>query len=157
MKILLVDDEPQYVMLLQDFLESQKWSVVTAENGEDALEELKRAKFDIIVSDVYMPIMDGLRFHRALRAIPDYEKLPFLFVSAFEDVFMNSSLSLKRNDGFLRKGQSTADLAAWIVYLTTPEPRRGLPPSSSSIDSAERPKAPGQTRDNRNLRTRGDR
>ena len=55
------------------------------DNGEAALKILEEKKIDFVIADVYMPIMNGLNFYKTLREKPEYEKLPFLFVSGFDD------------------------------------------------------------------------
>ncbi len=85
MTILVVDDEPEYRLVTKTVLLSEGFKVVLAENGEDGLKKLEEGDIDMVVSDIYMPVMDGIRFHRALRACPKFEKLPFLFISAFDD------------------------------------------------------------------------
>jgi CheY-like chemotaxis protein len=155
MNILLVDDESHYLSLTRDFLEDQGWSVVTAENGEDGLVKLAASQVDIIVSDVYMPLMDGLKFHKAVRAMAAHAMLPFLFVSAYDDNFTLSAVSISRNEAFLKKGRPASELRDWIVYLTTPIDRRGNPPNSSTIVRTDRPAAHPTIRDPRSAR-RGD-
>jgi two-component system chemotaxis response regulator CheY len=124
MKILVVDDEPQYRMLVGHFLQDQGWDVDTAENGEDGLAKLSSAKFDIVISDIYMPIMDGLKFHKSVRSNPAFETLPFLFVSAYDDEYTLAAVKSPKYEGFLRKGRPVTELKSWVVYLTTPPDRR---------------------------------
>ncbi len=138
MKILFVDDEPQYLLLGRHYLEDQGWNVTTADNGDDALEKLASSSFDIIVSDVYMPIMDGLKFHKTVRANPKYVALPFLFVSAFDDPHTLSAVATGKHDAFLKKGRAPSEMKEWILYLTTPEEKRGNPPTAGGFPRADR-------------------
>ena len=155
LKILLVDDEPAYLMLTRHTLEEQGYQVTTAENGEEALEKLGSAAFDIVISDVYMPIMDGLRFHRAVRSDPDREKLPFLFVSAYDDTYTLSAVSFSKYDAFLKKGRPAAEMNDWIHFLLTPPEKRGMPPFSTLPIIGEH-KAPHATLRNPRAVRRGD-
>jgi CheY-like chemotaxis protein len=125
MTVLVVDDEPSYRTLVRELLMSEGYDVLTAENGEEALRKLSIICPDIVVSDVYMPIMDGVKFHRALRGMPRYASLPFLFVSGFSEEYVVGSMHDPRFDGFLKKGSSPKRLIEWITYLTTPEDKRG--------------------------------
>lgn len=69
-RILLVDDDPQIVNLLQKFLEFEGHTVVTANNGKKALNELTGSVFDIIITDIVMPECDGLEVLSAINKMP---------------------------------------------------------------------------------------
>jgi len=67
-RVLVVDDESQIADLMHDFLDSAGYEVAIAESGAVALELLKEARFDAIVSDLRMPDVDGAALWRAVRA-----------------------------------------------------------------------------------------
>ena len=144
MVILVVDDEPEYRMIMRSVLMAEGYDVVLAEHGEEALEKLKESKVDLVISDIYMPVMDGIRFHRTVRNIPEIETLPFLFVSAYDDQHTLDAVKDPRREGFLRKARPVEELLEWIVYLTTPEEKRpksppgGFKPRSSYVRSGTR-------------------
>ncbi len=121
MTILVVDDEPEYRVVVKNVLLSEGFKVELAENGEDGIKKLQECDIDVVVSDIYMPVMDGIRFHHAVRAIPRFEKLPFLFVSAFDDQHTLDAVQDPRYDGFLRKARPTEEMVEWLRYLTAPE------------------------------------
>jgi CheY-like chemotaxis protein len=132
MTILVVDDEPDYRLATKMVLMAEGHKVVLAENGEDALKKLQEENFDLIISDIYMPVMDGIRFHRAVRALAKFEKMPFLFISAFDDQHTLDAVQDPRYDGFLRKARPTEELVEWVQYLAGPEGSRGkLPPGGA--------------------------
>lgn len=109
--------------------------MVTAEDGEHALEQMARIKIDLVVSDVYMPVMDGIRLHRTVRGISGYERVPFLFVSAYDDEHTMDAVKDPTIDGFMKKGKSMAELKEWIRYLTAPEDQRSkFPPGQIARD-----------------------
>jgi len=129
MNILIVDDEPQFRMVLTSLLLQEGLDVVSAENGEDALTKLKEQEFDLVICDVYMPVMDGIKFHKAVRAIPKFERLPFLFISGYDDEHTVNAVNNPFVEGFLKKGRPVGVLKEWIQYLTTPEEKRPkIPP-----------------------------
>ncbi|MHC4720237.1 MAG: response regulator transcription factor, partial [Planctomycetota bacterium] len=70
-KVLIVDDEPDLVQTLQDRLEMNGYSIITAGNGKEGLEKAVQEKPDIVLLDVIMPIMDGLEMLEALKNHPD--------------------------------------------------------------------------------------
>jgi CheY-like chemotaxis protein len=132
MTILVVDDEPEYRLIMRSVLMSEGWDVLLAENGEEGMTKVRESKVDLIISDIYMPIMDGIKFHRTVRADPAFEKLPFLFVSAYDDQHTLDAVKDPRYDGFLRKARPVEELVEWITYLTMPEDKRPkLPPGGA--------------------------
>ena len=79
-KILVVEDDKHTRMLLQAILESANYTVLTANNGEDALEVMEKEHVDLVVLDIMMPKMDGYEFTKILRE--NDNNLPILMVSA---------------------------------------------------------------------------
>jgi DNA-binding response OmpR family regulator len=78
--ILVVDDDKNTRLLLTAVLEAAGYTVITAENGEAALEVMDRAHIDLVVLDVMMPKMDGYEFTKTLRE--NQSTLPILMISA---------------------------------------------------------------------------
>lgn len=78
--ILVVDDDRNTRRLLRAVLESDGYTVTTAENGEKAFEVLDREHIDLIVLDIMMPVMDGYQFTKTLRKAES--DLPVLIVTA---------------------------------------------------------------------------
>jgi CheY-like chemotaxis protein len=143
MTILVVDDEPEYRLIMRSVLTSEGWDVVLAENGEDALKKLNEVGADLVISDIYMPVMDGIKFHRTVRTLPQFEKTPFLFVSAFDDQHTLESVKDPRYEGFLRKARPVEELIEWIEYLTTPEEDRPKMPPGGYRPKSNDPRRPG--------------
>jgi len=108
-RILLVEDEDMVRAVAERALSRQGYSVVTARDGEDGLEKLEEdGAFDLIVSDVVMPIMDGPAMAKAARE--KYPDLPILFMSGYAEEQLRKSISLN-NVGFLPKPFSVAQIA----------------------------------------------
>src|SRR5574341_752895 len=80
--ILLVDDHLSLLTSLKFRLESYGYRVLTADNGRSALEVMAKARPDLIVSDIMMPVMDGFDFFQAVRGDPRWLGVPFIFLSA---------------------------------------------------------------------------
>jgi DNA-binding response OmpR family regulator len=79
-RILVVDDDKNTRLLLTAVLDAAGYTVITAENGEAALEVMDRAHIDLVVLDVMMPKMDGYEFTKTLRE--NQSTLPILMISA---------------------------------------------------------------------------
>jgi CheY-like chemotaxis protein len=124
MLILLVDDEEAIVNILRSLLQEKKHDVLSARNGHEALERVKRVKFDLVISDIYMPVMDGIKFHDAVRALPEYAKVPFLFISGYDDKYTAGAVRDPRYEGFWEKGKSVDLLLSWVDYFALSEKKR---------------------------------
>jgi DNA-binding NarL/FixJ family response regulator len=81
-KLLLVDDDPNLILLVKDYLEFRGYEVVTAENGREALTVLGQELPDMIICDIMMPEMDGYGFVEELRKQNQASWIPVLFLSA---------------------------------------------------------------------------
>jgi CheY-like chemotaxis protein len=134
MTILLVDDELDYRMLVRTVLDSRGCDVILAENGQEALDKIQGLTPDLVITDIYMPVMDGIKMSRALRELPGFEKVPILFISGYDDQHTLDAVKDPRYEAFLRKGSPLEELVRWIDYLTTPlENRpRSLPRGSQT-------------------------
>ena len=80
--LLLIDDDPNLILLVKDYLEFRGYSVITAENGREALDILNSNNPDMIICDVMMPEMDGYAVVEHVRDNPETEWIPVLFLSA---------------------------------------------------------------------------
>jgi DNA-binding NarL/FixJ family response regulator len=81
-RLLLVDDDPNLVLLVKDYLEFRGYEVVPASNGNEALEVMENFAPDLIICDVMMPGMDGYTFVETIRANPATNWIPVIFLSA---------------------------------------------------------------------------
>ncbi|MCY7408414.1 MAG: response regulator transcription factor [Alkalinema sp. CAN_BIN05] len=80
--LLLIDDDPNLILLVKDYLEFRGYEVITAENGREALEVLDQQTPAMIICDVMMPEMDGYSLVSAIRSDPKTSWIPVLFLSA---------------------------------------------------------------------------
>ena len=78
-KILIVDDDPRIVKMTRTILENRNFEVVEAHNGLDAIEVFKKTSPDLILMDVMMPVLDGIRSCLRLREITS---IPILMLTA---------------------------------------------------------------------------
>ncbi|ETR74036.1 MAG: Chemotaxis protein CheA [Candidatus Magnetoglobus multicellularis str. Araruama] len=82
--VLLVEDTVFFRRLIKGQLVSEGFTVSTAENGIEALELMEKENFDMIVSDIEMPEMDGLTFIRAVRNHNNYKNIPAIAVTSLD-------------------------------------------------------------------------
>ncbi len=83
LKILTVDDSPTMRRIIVNTLKRAGFSDVSeAENGKDALAKMQENKFNFVITDWNMPVMDGLTFVNNIRASKEYASLPILMVTS---------------------------------------------------------------------------
>ena len=99
-RLLVVEDEPAMLGVLQDILEAEGYEVYAAANGVEALEILKQKPIpDLIISDVMMPRMDGFELLRRVRRVDAWVNIPFMFLTArSEPSDMVSGMTLGADD-----------------------------------------------------------
>ncbi len=84
-RILLVEDDPNFGMILKDFLELQNYNVVLARDGVIGLNEFRKSDFDICILDVMMPRKDGFTLATEIKQIDKKQPLIFLTAKSLKD------------------------------------------------------------------------
>ncbi len=115
MLILLVDDEPANLQLLQVLLESRGHRTALASNGQEALHQAQAATPDLVISDILMPVMDGYGLCRAWMQDPRLRKIPFVFYTATYQTEEDEQLGLSMGAAeYLRKPMEPEPFLAQI-------------------------------------------
>ncbi|KIA91470.1 ArsR family transcriptional regulator [Pedobacter kyungheensis] len=81
-KILIVDDEPDILELIEYNLKKEGYQVFTATNGQEGITVAKKVHPDLIILDIMMPKMDGIEACRLMRAIPEFKNTFMVFLTA---------------------------------------------------------------------------
>jgi DNA-binding response OmpR family regulator len=128
-KILVVDDEPDAVELIEFNLKNAGYDVVTAEDGTAALRKARATRPDLIVLDLMLPEIDGLEVCRTLRTDPNTARIPIIMLTAkAEEIDRVLGLELGAND-YVTKPFSPRELVLRVKNLLklseTPEVDRG--------------------------------
>jgi len=84
-KILIADDEPDILEIIQYNLRAEGYDVVTAKNGNEAIEQAKKYQPDLIILDIMMPGKNGIEVCNILRLQPAYNDTLIIFLSALSD------------------------------------------------------------------------
>lgn len=90
-KILIVDDEPDILELIEYNLKKEGYQVYTASNGLEAIQAAKKYNPDLIVLDIMMPKLDGIETCRQLRAMPDFKNTFMVFLTARSEEYSEIS------------------------------------------------------------------
>ena len=108
--ILLVDDEPRNVKLLEALLTTRNYDTVSATSGEDALRIVARCDIDLILLDIMMPAMDGYEVCRRLKSSEATRMIPIIMVTALDDIEAKIKGIEVGADDFLTKPPSKIEL-----------------------------------------------
>jgi two-component system alkaline phosphatase synthesis response regulator PhoP len=84
-KILIADDEPDIIEILQFNLQREGYAVFTAKNGDEAIEQAKKHQPDLIILDIMMPGKNGIEVCNILRQLPAFYSTLIIFLSAISD------------------------------------------------------------------------
>lgn len=84
-KILIADDEPDILEIISYNLRREGYEIITAKDGEEALQKSIQLKPDLIVLDVMMPGKNGMELCKMLRALPDFRHTLIIFLTALND------------------------------------------------------------------------
>lgn len=106
--ILIVDDSASLRQVVSIALRGAGYDVLEASNGQDALGKLDGKKVNLIISDVNMPIMDGITFVKEVKKLANYKFTPIIM------------LTTEGSDDKKREGQQ-AGAKAWVVKPFQPE------------------------------------
>ncbi len=115
-KILVVEDEPDALTLYKDALEANNFEVGGATNGQEALNELLKTKYDLVLLDIVMPVMDGIETLRQMKADKEkYGSMPVVMLSNIAgDVAIDKALEYGA-DGYLLKSETNVVELAGVV------------------------------------------
>jgi two-component system chemotaxis response regulator CheY len=108
MRVLTVDDSRTILAMLHHTLSNAGFEVLQAEDGQRGLEVLKHQEVDVVITDINMPVMDGVEFIRQVRATGQHNSLPILILTT-------ETSKDKRDQGRAAGG------TGWIVKPFDPE------------------------------------
>lgn len=113
--ILLVEDDLDLNKLVNRYLSSNGFTVTSCYNGEEALDKFEDQSFDLVISDIMMPKMDGYELLEELRSMN--KKIPFLFMSAKDDIPSKQKGYDLGIDDYLAKPITNAELLMRVNAL----------------------------------------
>lgn len=118
--ILIVEDSPNVLELLDVTLRFKGYPVVTATNGQEALEKIQRERPALIITDILMPKMDGYTLAHTLRKDPLTLSIPIIFISATYVSSEDKSFALRLGAvRFIEKPVDTEDFLLSVAEVLT--------------------------------------
>jgi len=95
-KILLVDDDVDFVEATKIVLESKPYDVIVAHEGEEGLKKAREENPDLIILDVIMPVKDGFTAAEQLKGDPELRKIPVIMLTSFSSRGQETSIPVSR-------------------------------------------------------------
>jgi len=92
-KILIVDDDPDFVETTRLVLESKPYEVITAQDGNEGIAKAKQEKPDLIILDIIMPVKDGFNAAEELKKDAELSKIPVIMLTSFAENVGSTTLS----------------------------------------------------------------
>jgi CheY-like chemotaxis protein len=119
-KILLVDDDADFVESTKTVLESKPYEVIVAVNGDDGLRKAREENPDLILLDIIMPIEDGFTAAEQLKKDPKLAKIPVLMLTSYATKGSETSIPRSRGyeleaEDYIDKPVSPGDLLAIVA------------------------------------------
>jgi DNA-binding response OmpR family regulator len=109
--VLIVDDDPVIRLMVTFMLQEKGLLVITANDGQDALEHLMNEDIDLVITDINMPKMDGLAMLQKLRSDGRYQDLPIIMLTAQGQRHIQSDAITNGATDFMTKPFSSEELA----------------------------------------------
>jgi len=100
-RILAVDDVPEILDLIKEYLTMHDYQVLTARDGVEALEVLEKETVDIVLTDIRMPRMDGFELTKKIKA--HYTKIGIIVMTAFTSIYSEGDIREIGVDDYIAK------------------------------------------------------
>jgi len=116
-KILLIDDDPDFVEATRTVLESVPYEVVVAYDGEEGMKKVREEKPDLILLDIIMPAPDGFQICEKLKRDPDLQQIPVIMLTSLSQRLGETTYSL--TDGMMLEAEDFIDKPVRPAELLT--------------------------------------
>jgi len=116
-KILIVEDNPLNMRLMQMTLRGKGYTLIEASNGEEALDKAVKEKPDLIIMDMQLPTISGIEATQRLRKIPELSRIPVIAVTAYAMKGNQEKFIEAGCNAYLSKPINTRELPGFIENM----------------------------------------
>ena len=116
MKILIVDDDPNILRLYKEELEEEGYTIVTASNGQEAIERFESEDPDLVTLDILLPDIDGIKLLRQMKE--KKPRLPIIMSTAYD---YRDDFAVWASEAYIVKSSDMTELKATIKKLIEKE------------------------------------
>ena len=118
-KILLVDDDPDFVDATKTILESKPYEVIVAKNGDEGLKKAREESPDLILLDIIMPVENGFTAAEQLKKDPQLSNIPVIMLTSFSSKGQQTGIARSRGfsleaEDYIEKPVSPEELLARV-------------------------------------------
>ena len=136
-RLLLADDSITIQKVMEKVLGAEGFEVTACGDGESALRAAKNLAPDIVLADVFMPVMDGYELCGRLKADPELGRVPVLLLAGTFEEFDNAAAARAQADGHIMKPFDTADLVARVKAAVEKDAEADVPVAEEAIEVPE--------------------
>ena len=122
-KILIVEDNPRNMRLMEMALRAKNYTLLKATDGEEALDIARREQPDLIIMDIHLPKLSGLEVTTKLRATPAFSHTPIIAVTAYAMKGDRERVIESGCDAYLSKPINTRELPGMIAEMLSKQQR----------------------------------
>lgn len=115
--VLTVDDSPSIRQMIKLVLGGAGHQVAEAGDGADGLAKAKAQRFDLVITDLNMPVMNGLDMIRGMRALPSFTGVPIVFLTTESNEVMKQQAKAAGATGWITKPFKPEQLLAVVAKL----------------------------------------
>jgi len=108
-KILIVEDEESFHILYKAMLDDKGYDIISAYDGDEALEKVEQESPDLIITDILMDMVTGDTFLLYLKGMPGHADTPVIIISAFSQKEYKSLMELDPNFVYIEKSKLTEE------------------------------------------------
>lgn len=119
MNILIIEDDPTDMKLLSAVLDANGHTVLGKRTAEEAAEEIRQHRPDLILLDLRLPGMDGITLAKMLKTDPATKQIPVIVVTAAEGQFSRKDVLALGIDAFVQKPINTREISAEVSRVIT--------------------------------------
>lgn len=116
-KILIVEDNPLNMRLMEMTLRGKGYTLVPAATGEEALEKAEKEKPDLIIMDMQLPTISGIEVTQRLRQVPELSRVPIVAVTAYAMKGDREKFIAAGCDAYLSKPINTRELPGFVEKM----------------------------------------
>ncbi len=116
-RILVIEDNRDNMILIGDVLQTLKYSILTAHDGEEGVRKAAAEKPDLILMDISLPVMDGLTATKTIKANPELNHIPIIAVTAHAMIGDRERALEAGCDDYISKPINLRELAKKISQL----------------------------------------